>query len=609
MSELNNSGQPFDEKERLAELYSLDILDTPADRNFDYYTHLIAEIFKVPMVAVSLVDDDRQWFKSSVGRDAVETPLDESFCVHAIGHDMLEVPDTLEDDFFRHHPAVVGRPFLRFYLGTVLRGPTGQPLGTLCIMDTHSRYLTHVQHAWLATFGSLVEDLINRTLTDARLQGTQNSYRNTYTDLPDESFFGNTLTHLLRLSEKKGIYLAVFRLRVNRLDEISRVHGDRTRDAFLRCLAERLTASDAKILATGHLSLGQFGAVIPLNSVQDCFDVITPIVNKVSRSVELEEVRIHPEIDVGLCLYPLDGSTPEDLLDRARAALNGPIARERIHVFGREAENASLRRHTIEQCLNTALKNNHLFKNYQPLVAADGSRIVGFEALARWQHEELGSVSPGEFVPRVEKNARLSRLMTDWSLRSVCGTVSHWPMKPSDEPWRISVNIPAWQFYEKGFVGRVLRTLEKHELAPERLTLELTEESLLLHRDRAIQTMHDLRSHKITIALDDFGTGYSSMSYLKSLPIDILKIDKSFIDNLTEDSRSANLVEGIIRIAHGLELEVVAEGVEHEAQRALLQELGCDVIQGYLFSRPLLPDDALALLKSWPHEGPKTPPT
>lgn len=593
--------QVFDEKERLAELHSLDILDTPQDMHFDRYTRLMTDIFKVPMAAVSLIDEDRQWFKSSVGIDVRQTPLEESFCVHALEQGMLEVPDTLEDDFFRRHPAVIGSPSIRFYMGTVLRGPTGQPLGTLCIMDTQPRYLTGVQRSWLVKFGHLVEHLNNRdySLTAGRKQWNRKSRRNARTGLPDETLFGDTLEHLLRMSEKKGHYLAVLHLRLNRIDEITRGHGRRNRDAILHCLASRLTASDINVLAAGHLSQARFGAVIPLDSVQDLFDLITPIVSKLSGPIELENLTIRPDIDVGISVSRLDGQTPDDLLQRAGAALNGPRSREGLYVFSHEAEEAALRRHVIEQRLEPALLENRLIKHYQPLVSADGSRIVGFEALARWQDEKLGAVSPADFVPVAEKNARLSRLLTEWSLRTVCERAPHWPIQPSDAPLRMGINIPAGQFYEAGFIDRVLRTLDEHELAPERLTMELTEESLLVNVDKAIQTMRDLRSHNILVALDDFGTGYSSMSYLKSLPIDILKIDKSFIDDLADDSRAVDLVDGIIRIAHSLGLEVVAEGVENEAQRILLNQAGCDVMQGYLFSRPLLADDALALLRSW----------
>ncbi|MDR9438968.1 MAG: EAL domain-containing protein [Halomonas sp.] len=593
---------PLDEKARLAELHSLGILDTPQEERFDRYTRLVAEIFRVPMAVVTLVDEDRQWLKSAVGVEVAETSLEASFCVHALQQDVLEVPDALEDDFFRHHPVVVDSPFVRFYMGTVLRGPTGQPLGTLCIIDTRPRYLSRVQRSWLVTFGHLVEELINHdhALIAARQQVNHLTRRNTRTGLPDETLFGDTLTHLIQMADKEGHYLAVLHLRLNNLDEISRVHGRSIRDNILHCLAERLTASDIQVMAAGHLSLARFGAVIPLHSARDLFEVVTPIANKVARPIELDEITIRPDIDVGISLSPDDGTTPEDLLERARTALKFPRSHEGLHVFSRQAEESAVRWHSIEQRLEPAMLEDRLIKHYQPLVVADGSRIVGFEALARWQDAELGSVSPREFVPVAERNARLSRLMTEWSLRSVCERAPHWPLQPSDAPLRIAINIPAGQFYERGFADRVLATLEAYRLSPERLTLELTEESLMVDMARAIQTMRDLRDHNIAVALDDFGTGYSSLSYLKRLPIDSLKIDKSFIDDLPNDPQAVDLIDGIIRIARGLGLHVVAEGVETEAQRAMLQESGCDVIQGYLFSRPIAADDALALLNRWP---------
>ncbi|MFC2993500.1 sensor domain-containing phosphodiesterase [Halomonas tibetensis] len=602
--ERNSSGiPPFDEKKRLAELHSLDILDTPPEEGFDRYTRLASEIFKVPMAMVSLVDEDRQWFKSSVGLEVGETPLEASFCVHALKQDMLEVPDTLQNDVFHHHPAVTGSPFVRFYMGAVLRGPTGQPLGTLCIMDTHSRYLTRLQRNWLRTFGHLVEELINHNhaLSVGSQKEHSDSYSQSYTHigLPAEALFKDTLANLLRLSNKEEYYLAVLYLRLNRLDEISRTNSRFTRDTILHCLAERLSAPSNKVLATGHLSLACFGAVISLPSVGDFFDVIIPIVNDLSRPIELDEMTVRLDVDVGISLSPLDGLTSEDLLERARAALNEPISPEGVHVFSHEAEKAALRRHAIEQRLEPALLNNLLSQHYQPQMLADGSRIVGFEALARWQDEELGSVSPGEFVPVAEKSRRLSGLLMEWSLRMVCEKAQHWPLQPSDAPLRIAINVPADQFSQQGFVEWVLATLEEHRLSPERLTLELTEVSLLTDVDKAIQTMRDLQDHNIAVALDDFGTGYSSLSYLKNLPIDTLKIDKSFIDDLPDDSRAMELVNGIIRIIHGLGLQVVAEGVETEAQRAVLQELGCNVIQGFLFSRPVAADNALTLFNRW----------
>lgn len=595
------STKPGNEAARLSELYLLDILDTEPDANLDRYTHLLSEFFKVPIAAICLIDDDRQWLKSSVGAVALETPLEESFCVHALHHDMLEIPNTLKDDFFHDYPSVVGYPFIRFYMGCVLHGPTGQPIGTLCIMDTHSRYLSREQRSWLATFGHLVEELINNNFATvvALHDAVKGNQRDPDTGLPNEASFIDNLTHLLRMAKKNGNYLAIVHMRLNRMEEIGRGYGRRARDAILHCLANRLTASDIKILATGHLDRADFSAVIPMHSPRDFFSVISPIVQNISMPIELGRTTVRPDIDIGISVYPNDGQIPEDLLDRAKASLDGPKTLTGVHVFSREHEKVALRKHTIEQQLEPALLNNRLTKHYQPLVTAEGGRIVGFEALARWEDQKLGKVSPGEFVRIAEKNSRLSRLLTEWSLRTVCRKNRFWPTFFTDGPFRIAVNIPAAQFYQKGFVDRVLRTLYEHQMDPCNLTLELTEESLLANTDMAIMTMRALRSHGIALALDDFGTGYSSLSYLKDLPLDTLKIDKSFIDGLFLNSKSFNLVKDIIRLAHGLNLQVVAEGVEEEQQRALLQEFGCDVIQGYLFSRPLADDDAIAYLDNW----------
>ncbi|HSP59413.1 MAG TPA: EAL domain-containing protein [Halomonas sp.] len=589
---------PFVEQARLEELHALQILDTQPEERFDRFTRLVSQIFDVPTALVSLVDRDRQWFKSAVGQVESETPHDVSFCLHALEHDFLEIPDALEDVFFRTHKAVVGSPFVRFYAGVVLRGPTGQPLGTLCISDTHPRYLSSMERSWLMTFGKLVQEQINQhaELSHARDQLKTITQRDARTGLPGETLFGDTLHHLIRLADNEAYYLAVLHLRLNNLDEISRSHGRGARDAVLQILAERLTAPDIKILAAGHTSPTRFGAVVSLYNIRDLFSVITPIVNRLNAPIGVEGHSVRPDIDVGISVSPDDGAKAEDLLERARAALKGPKSHEGIHVFTRHTEASAVRRHWIEQRLEPALQAGQLVQYYQPLFDADGIRIVGFEALARWQDAELGSVSPGEFVPIAETSVRLSQMLTDWSLRSVCEKGQTWPLKDGDAPLRMAINIPANQFFQPRFVDHILETLSRHWIKPDRLTLELTEESLLTDFDQAIKTMRRLQDHNIALALDDFGTGYSSLSYLKRLPVDTLKIDKSFIDDLPHDTKALNLVRGIVGIAHGLDVSVVAEGVEHESQRALLKEVGCDELQGYLFSRPLEAEAALNML-------------
>lgn len=594
-----------DEDARLTELRSLDLLDTCQEEHFDRYTRLISQVFNAPIAVISLIDENRQWLKSSIGMESREISLEHSFCVHALEHGYLEVSDTLTNDFFRHHKAVTSYPHIRFYAGVVIYGPGGHAIGTLCISDTQPRALNEVERSWLIAFGNIVEEQIHlkSQLLKVRHQASRINQRDTRTGLPDETLFGETLEHLIQLAQSESYHLVVLHLRMNNLDEISRLYGRENRNAILKCLTDRLTSPDIGILAVGNMDIDRFGAVVSIYSLRDLFGVIKPIINKLNAAIDLNGHTIRPNIDVGISVSPEDGISPDDLLERARAALKGPKTYESIHIFTHRTEESALRRHRIEQRLESALLGSKLRQHYQPLVLADGSGVMGFEALARWQDKSLGTVSPGEFVPIAEENARLSRLLTDWSLGCVCEKAHHWPIKPSDPPLKLSINIPANQFYQRNFVGHILQTLEEHDLAPQRLTLELTEESLLTDIDSAVLTMRKLRDCGISLALDDFGTGYSSLNYLKRLPVDVLKIDKSFIDDLPHDTKAVNLVSGIIRIAHGLGLEVVAEGVECAAQQTVLYELGCDVLQGYLFSRPVDAERALAFLSTWP-KGP-----
>ena len=576
---------------RLAELRSLDILDTFQEEHYDQYTRLVSQIFNAPIVVISLIDDHRQWHKSSIGLETRDVSLENSFCVHALAHGYLEVSDTLESDFFRYHNAVTSSPFIRFYAGVVLHGPSGQAIGTLCISDTQPRALSEIERSWLMAFGSIVEEqiLLNAQLLTARHKASRINQRDVKTGLPDETLFGDTLDHLIHLAKVESYHLIVLHLRMNNLDEIGRLYGRENRNAVLKHLATRLTSPDNDILAVGSMDNDRFGAVAPLYSLRDLFSVIKPIVNKLNAPIDLNGHTIRPSIDVGISVSPDDGSSPDDLLERARTALKGPKTHESIHIFTHRTEESALRRHKVEQRLESALLGGKLQQHYQPLVFADGSSVVGFEALARWQDSTLGTVSPGEFVPIAEKNSRLSRLLTDWSLACVCEKAHCWPIKPSDPPLSLGINIPANQFYQRDFVEHILHTLQEHDLAPQRLTLELTEESLLTDIDSAILTMRKLRDHGISLALDDFGTGYSSLNYLKRLPVDVLKIDKSFIDDLPRDEKAVNLVSGIIRIAHGLGLNVIAEGVEYKTQQTVLHEIGCDMLQ--------------ALLNTWPQHS------
>lgn len=591
--------QNANERARLKELLSLNILDTQREERFDRFTHLVSKIFDVAVVAVSLVDEHRQWFKSIIGSSESETPRDESICSWALDSGYLEIPDALEDEVFQDHPAVTGSQQLRFYAGCVLYGPAGQPLGTLCLSDSVPRKLNSKERVWLECFARMVEQEINRDFElDARQRAIQGvTLRDITTGLPSEIHLTDALDTLISVADEAGQQLVIVHLKVDNLDTVARLHGRNVWDEVLQTLADRLTTPDDRILAVGRTGAARFVVVTPIGFSQAPFDIASRIVDRLSEPVTIGTSSLRTEIDAGVCVYPADGNEAGELMDRARIALKDRGPQSRVHVFTQDGDAHAIRRHLIEAKLEAALIEDKLALHYQPIFVADESCITSLEALARWDDQELGRVTPAEFVPIAEKSDRLSHLFTLWVLRSACLEARTWSSGAKIGPPRVAVNIPAKEFYNPAFVATIKGVLRETELDPARLSLELTEESLIQNIEQTIETMNELSRLGIKLALDDFGTGYSSLSHLRRLPVNTLKIDKSFIDDLPHQSEAVKLASGIIQIAHNMGCEVVAEGVEHEAQRALLESIGCDLIQGYLLARPIPSEDVPTILE------------
>lgn len=587
-----------DERTRLKELLSLGILDTGKEERFERFTQLVANIFNMPVVSVTLVDEHRQWFKSTVGRQVSETPREESICSWALNQDFLEIPDAREDDFFCDHPAVRGAYGLRFYAGSVLYGPTGQPIGALCLNDFVPRRLSSVERSWLQSFAKLVQhELIRDSELEKQRRRIQDvTLRDVTTGLPGEMLLTEALDNLISIANEGGQQLAVLHLRVDNLDMAVRLHGRNARDEILQIIADRLTAPTDRILAAGRTGPARFVLVVPLEEAQTPHDIAKRVVDKLNEPMTIGDHSIRTEIDAGVCVYPNDGEYASQLIDRARTAVTDRRPSHRVHVFTHESNADAIRRHSIEAKLETAILESGLHLHFQPIYTTAGDRICAFEALARWEDPELGRVGPNEFVPIAEKSDRLSHELTVWALKTACKEAIGWKGVHGARPPRIAVNIPAREFYDPRFVKTVIQVLQETGLEPTRLTLELTEESLIQDIDQAIRTMEQLEELGIQLALDDFGTGYSSLSHLRRLPVNTLKIDKSFIADLPIQVPAVKLAEGIISIAQNLGLKVVAEGVEREDQRALLADFGCDMIQGYLLGRPVPEKDVGKLL-------------
>ena len=302
-------------------------------------------------------------------------------------------------------------------------------------------------------------------------------------------------------------------------------------------------------------------------------------------------------VSIGISVYPKNDVEPAKLVKNADAAmyLAKEGGRNQFRFYTPELNEHTLEHLALESALSHALGKNQFVLHYQPRLAADNRTVVGFEALLRWQRENDELVSPGEFIPMLEQTGLITEV-GQWVLGEACLQCKGW-VAAGHTPLRISVNVSPRQFREKTFVETVEKVLIDTKLDAQHLEVELTESALLDNPTEAITTMTALKALGLRLSMDDFGTGYSSFSYLKRLPVDYLKIDRSFVRGLGENPKDTAIITAIAGVAQSLDIGLVAEGVEHAAQSRCLVDLGCQELQGFLFSKPLTSTLAEAFLE------------
>ena len=420
------------------------------------------------------------------------------------------------------------------------------------------------------------------------------------TGLPNRRLMLDRLEVALKDSYRSGQFGALIFIDLDHFKQVNDTLGHHAGDQLLREVAHRYeeVLRDTDTLA--RLGGDEFAVLLhDLGSEPDAVAVIAErVANKLltvmQAPVRLGEERVSVSASLGVTLYRDHEMTLDEILQQADMALFQAKAagRNALAFFDPEMQVRLQARARLEADLRQALPNDELRLHYQPQVD-DRGRPVGVEALVRWMHPVRGQVSPGEFIPLAEEN-RLIVAIGNWVLEQACRQLAAWAADPARSALSLSVNVSPRQFREPDFVQRVLEILEATGAPPHRLKLEVTESLLLEARDEARSRMLELRERGVRFSLDDFGTGYSSLAYLKRLPLDQLKIDQSFVCDLLQDEASEAIVASIIALARSLRLEVVAEGVESEPQRAWLLAHGCGVFQGYLFGRPV-PVEALDL--------------
>ncbi len=709
---------PDNEAARLEALRRYDILDTPPETAFDDITRLAAHVCGTPIALVSLIDADRQWFKSNVGLDAAETPRDISFCAHAIlGSDPLVIPDAREDRRMATSPLVVSGPQIRFYAGIPLITPDGLALGTLCVMDRVPRALGPEQIEALRALGRQVvgqlelrrganalrdseeryrllfesnplpmwvfdletlaflavndaavrhygysrEEFLAMTIkdlrppedvppfpervsngisgmnaagmwrhrkkdgtlidveivyhtltfagrpvrlvqandvTDRKAQAAALKYQATHdvlTDLPNRTLLHDRLSNAIASGRRENKPLALMLMDLDRFKEINDTLGHHHGDLLLKQIGPRVKGVLRESDTVARLGGDEFAVLLPGAGT---LEYVTVLVRKILRVLEqpfvLGELALDVGASVGIALCPDHGEDADLLIQRADVAMY--LAKQTgsgYALYALEHDQHSPRRLGLMGELRHAIDNGQLFLLYQPKVDLRGGRVTGVEALVRWRHPELGIVPPDQFITLAEQTGLIKPLAL-WVLDAALRQYRAWDR--AGLRLSLAVNLSARNLHDPQLPDQVRGILRTHRVSAGRLKVEITESFIMADPARAMEVLTRLSRMGVTLSIDDFGTGYSSLGYLKKLPVDEIKIDKSFVRDMGVDEDGEVIVRSTIELAHNLGLKVVAEGVENQGTLDRLVALGCDAAQGYHISPPIPARDLLRWL-------------
>lgn len=429
---------------------------------------------------------------------------------------------------------------------------------------------------------TLLEDVTERSNANKRI--TYLAHNDSLTDLPNRATFVEYFSATLDEASRGGEQFSILCLDLDRFKEANDTYGHMVGDELLRKTARRLQAAAAGAFLA-RIGGDEFALIIKDGSQPASAEALGErVLAALKGDFEIEGHRLQLGLSIGGAVYPADGADAKTLMANADAALYQAKveARGSVRFFDAELATRLRDRRNLQKDIQLAITRGEFFLHYQPQEKMASKETVGFEALIRWQCPKRGLVAPGSFIPVAEESGLIVPL-GEWILREACREAASWP-----EPLTVAVNISPIQFHHGDLPALVHSILLETGLAPARLELEITEGVLIDDFSRAVSILRKLKSLGVQIAMDDFGSGYSSLSYLHSFPFDKIKIDRSFVGDLAHNHHSMAIVRAIITLGHSLEVPVLAEGVETEAQRQFLVREGCDEVQGYLMGRPRL---------------------
>ena len=573
--------------ERLAALRDTALIEGEPDDAFARLNRIAVELLGVPVSLVSLVDEDRQFFAGQVGLPEPwasfrETPLSHSFCQHVVNSgEPLVIDDARSDPLVSDNLAIRDLG-VAAYAGIPLRMRDGNVLGSFCAIDASPRHWSERDLRILGDLASTAADVIELH----RIQRLP-VLHDPLTGLADRALFAELVAQSVTRTGRSGECVAVLAFGIDGFRLINDALGHSGGDKVLVSVGQRLTA--ALRGEDGVCRVGGDEFLVLCASVRDEADALV-VAGRLREAVigdpidiEGRDQPIAATIGVACTTSQVD---PAELIDAALAGLHrakaGAHACERVDPARRARADKRLR---LRSDIAGAHERGELHLAYQPIMRLNTGQPTGVEALLRWRHPDLGLIPPNDFIPGAERSGAVVAL-GEWVLRQACSDLLIWRRRWPERNLTVAVNVASIQMGTANFVDVVSSTLDDLGMSPSALTLEITERTLLHDGENHHRIMDGLRALGIRFALDDFGTGYSALSYLTRFPIEIVKIDRAFVDAMSTDPRAARLVEGILAMTSSLGLQAVAEGIESKDQLDALTGMGCQFGQGYLLGRP-----------------------
>ncbi len=442
----------------------------------------------------------------------------------------------------------------------------------------------------------IFSDLSDQKKAEEKLE--ELSFYDPLTHLPNRVLFYDRLSVGISIAKREKHQLAVLLIDLDRFKIVNDSLGHNVGDELLELIAKRFLTLGRESDTVARLGGDEFAVLLPeLHSAEDASVVAQNFIDALQEPFCLEGHCLNIGASIGVAIFPCDGMDVDGLIKRAELALYKAKeqGRNTYHYFSEELQEAVLEQLEMEDEIRHAILNQQFTLFYQPKISLETNKVTGMEALVRWEHPEKGLIPPDKFIPLAEESGLIIPL-GEWVLQEACRVTSKW-VERYDDTLIVAVNLSARQFKSVDLLKSIQNALDMHQLSPKNIELEITESCVMENVEGALNTMKAFRAHKLKLAIDDFGTGYSSLGYLKQFPMNTLKIDRSFVMDLTVDSDDAAIVEVVILLAEKLGLDVVAEGVETQAQLEFLRAQGCQYVQGYLLSRPLPEEEFEQFLK------------